>query len=145
MLLSNFSFLPDPESILLFKDERDPERLSLHIFIWKLCKKKKRNIAQKRFEEDPCCKSHALRDASFFFFTSSIQKLDIFCAVSVTDELLLHAEAPDVDNFLHVRQVLIFIVHPSADGALSEKKPEGSAWQRCSVKGEQTKCRKATI
>lgn len=29
----NFFFLPDPESILLFKDERDPERLSLHVFI----------------------------------------------------------------------------------------------------------------
>lgn len=32
------SFLPDPESILLFKDERDPERLSLHVFIGEVCK-----------------------------------------------------------------------------------------------------------
>lgn len=91
---------------------------SLCTYSYEKSAKTKTKIAQKHFQEDPCCESHALRDA---FSTSSIQKLDIFCAVSVTDELLLHAEPSDVDNFLNVRQVLVFIVHPSADGALSEE------------------------
>lgn len=55
------------------------------------------------------------------YFTFTLQHVDIFCAVTVTDELLLHTETSDVGNFFNVRQVLVFVVHPPADGALPLK------------------------
>lgn len=57
-------------------------------------------------------------------FTFALHQVDKVCCVSVTGELLLHAEASDIFDFLHVRKVLVFIVHPPADGALPLKKEE---------------------
>lgn len=51
--------------------------------------------------------------------TFAFHYVDKVCAVAVTDELLLHTETSDVYDFLHVGQVLVFVVHPPADGALA--------------------------
>lgn len=111
--------LPDPESLHLFEDERDPERLSLHVFIREVCKRLHRIIVRGSLTH------FATPFLIFFFFTSSFQKLDIFCSVAVAGELLLQAEAPDVDHLLHVGQVLVLIVHPPADGALWDQSRDG--------------------
>ena len=55
-------------------------------------------------------------------FTFTLQRADELCVVAVTDELLLHAEPPNVCDFFHIRQILVLVVHPPADGALPLKK-----------------------
>lgn len=90
-----------------------------------------REKARKYKERQGACKECRL--------TFALQVLHIFWAVAVTDELLLHAEASDVGDFLNVGQVLILVVHRTADGALPSHKQRGwLAWQCCNMHGNYT-------
>lgn len=71
------------------------------------------------------------------YFTFTLHQVDKFWAVAVTDQLLLHAETPDICNFFHIRQILVFVVHPPVDSALPLK-TRGFPWQNGNTRGKQT-------
>lgn len=60
--------------------------------------------------------------------TFPLHILNKFAVVWIAGKFVLHAEAPDVCDFLHIWQVLVLIVHPSADRALDEN--INNAWWR---------------
>lgn len=52
--------------------------------------------------------------------TFSLHMLNKLTVVWIALKFVLHAEAPDVCDFLHIWQVLVLVVHSSADGPLDE-------------------------